>query len=178
MELQIAHDVLNSVVARRGLLWEKISAFQEHVSSLDGAATHKLGEPQEKLMQEYYPLKHYFEGGLYTREIFMPKGHVTVSFIHKQQHPSFLMEGKVSFINDEGRIETISAPHTVFTQVGTQRIFFIHEDTKWVCVYKTDATNIEDAEKEIYANSYKQLPKKIIKKALQCQKKNNQICQD
>ena len=163
-------EILNAVHYHKGLLWDKISAFTKHLSSLDNAATHKLGKPQEKLMREYYPLKHKFEGGLYTREIFMPKGHVTVSFIHKQQHPSFLMEGKVSFINDEGRIETISAPKTVFTQVGTQRIFFIHEDTKWVCVYKTNATNVEEAEKEIYASSYKQLPQKIINKAIQlCQ---------
>ena len=41
------------------------------------------------------------------------------------------------------------------------------KDTKWVCVYKTDATNVEEAEKEIYASSYKQLPKKIINKAIQ-----------
>ena len=51
-------------------------------------------------MKEYYPLKHHIEGGLYTREIFMPKGHLTISFIHKQQHPSFLMKGKVSFVNE------------------------------------------------------------------------------
>ena len=117
-------------------------------------------------MQQYYPLKHHMEGGLYTREIFMPKGHLTVSFIHKQQHPSFLLQGKVSFLNDEGKIVTIEAPHTVFTQVGTQRIFYIHEDTKWVCVHKTNATTVEEAEKEIYASDYKQLPKKIINKAL------------
>ena len=160
-------EILNAVHYHKGILWDKIASFKDHLTSLEGAATHELGKPQEELMQDYYPLKHHFEGGLYTREIFMPKGHVTVSFIHKQQHPSFLMEGKVSFLNDEGRVETISAPHTVFTKVGTQRIFFIHEDTKWVCVYKTNATNVEEAEKEIYANSYKQLPKKIINKAIQ-----------
>ena len=37
--------------------------------------------------------------------------------------------------DDEGKVITIEAPHTVFTQIGTQRIFYIHEDTKWVCVY-------------------------------------------
>ena len=100
-------EILNAVHYHKGILWEKIASFKDHLSSLDGAATHELGKPQEEM---------------------------------------------------------------VFTKVGTQRIFFIHEDTKWVCVYKTDATNVEDAEKEIYANNYKQLPKKIINKAIQlCQ---------
>ena len=159
-------DILNAVHYNKGILWDKISAFHEQISVLEGAATHEVGKPQEELMQQYYPLKHHMEGGLYTREIFMPKGHLTVSFIHKQQHPSFLLQGKVSFLNDEGKIITIKAPYTVFTQVGTQRIFYIHEDTKWVCVYKTNATTVEEAEKEIYASDYKQLPKKIINKAL------------
>jgi len=157
-------DILNSVHYNKGILWDKISAFKEQLSFIKGAATHELGKPQEKLMEENYPLKHKFEGGLYTREIFMPKGHVTVSFIHKQQHPSFLVKGKVSFVNDQGKIETISAPHTVFTQIGTQRIFFIHEDTTWVCVYKTNATTVEKAEEEIYASNFKELPQKIINK--------------
>ena len=170
MELNIANQVLESINHTQGSLWEKISAFREQISDLEGAATHELGKPQEKLMKEYYPLKHHFEGGLYTREIFMPKGHLTVSFIHKQQHPSFLLEGKVSFLNDAGKIITIEAPETVFTQVGTQRIFYIHEDTRWVCVYKTNATTVEEAEKEVFALKYTELPKKIITKKLKlCQ---------
>ena len=159
-------ELLYAVHNNKGLIWDKISSFQQQVSEIQGVAKHNLGMPQEELMKEYYPLKHHFEGGLYTREIFMPKGHVTVSFIHKQQHPSFLLEGKVSFLNDKGKIITLTAPETVFTQIGAQRIFFIHEDTKWVCVYKTKATTVEEAEKEVYATNYKQLPKKIIKKAL------------
>ncbi len=163
-------EVLNAVHYNRGLLWEKIEQFKLQLSSLEGAATHERGKPQEKDMRENYPLKHHFEGGLYTREVFMPKGHVIVSFIHKKQHPSFLLKGKVSYLNDDGVVETIKAPHTVFTQIGTQRIFYIHEDSIWTCVHKTNATTVEKAEKELLAESYKELPKKIINKNLElCQ---------
>ena len=146
-------DVLNAVQYNKGILWEKIDAFRKQISNLEGAASHEIGKPQEQLMKEYYPLKHNFAGGLYTREISLPKGHVVISFIHKQEHPSFLLKGKVSFINDRGRIETISAPHTVFTTVGAQRIFYIHEDTKWACVYKTNAKTVEEAEMKIFASN-------------------------
>lgn len=164
-------DILNSINHNRGLLWEKIEEFRLQISQIDGAANHKCGEPQEELMKKYYPLKHNFEGGLYTREIFMPKGSLNVSLIHKQQHPSFLVKGKLSYLTDEGVVKKIEAPHTIFTQIGTQRVFYIHEDTTWICVYKTDATTPEEAEKEIYAESFYELPKSIIDKQLL-------LCQD
>ena len=73
MELSIAHDVLNSVVAKRGMMWEKIEELKKQMSQLNSVATHELGSPQEELMKEYYPLKHHIEGGLYTREILCRK---------------------------------------------------------------------------------------------------------
>jgi hypothetical protein len=82
--------------------------------------------------------------------------------IHKQQHPSFLLKGKVSYLTDAGEVETIVAPTTVFTQIGTQRVFYVHEDTSWCCVYKTDAKTFEEAESEVYTEDYKDLPLELI----------------
>ena len=90
--------------------------------------------------------------------------------IHKQQHPSFLLKGKVSYLTDEGIVETIEAPHRIFTQTGTQRVLYIHEDTEWCCVYKTDAETFEEAEADVYTDDYKNLPQETIKKIqLLCQ---------
>jgi hypothetical protein len=83
--------------------------------------------------------------------------------IHKQQHPSFLLKGKVSYLTDEGEIKTIVGPHTIFTQTGTQRVLYIHEDTNWCCVYKTDAKTFEEAEADVYTDNYRDLPKIVIK---------------
>ena len=87
-------------------------------------------------------MKQHIEGGLYTRELFMPKDSVVISMIHKQQHPSFLLKGKVSYVTDDGDINTIVGPTTIFTQTGSQRVLYIHEDTEWACVYRTDKKNI------------------------------------
>ncbi len=90
--------------------------------------------------------------------------------IHKQQHPSFLLKGKVSYIADNGDVKTISAPHTVFTQVGAQRVIYPHEDSIWACVYKTEATNVEDAELEIYVEDFEKLGHEVINEIMeQCQ---------
>jgi hypothetical protein len=94
----------------------------------------------------------------------MPKGSVVVSMIHKQNHPSFLLKGELSYLTDDGEVVTIKAPHKIFTKIGTQRVFYMHEDCTWCCVYKTDAKTFEEAEADVYTNDYKDLPNELILK--------------
>ena len=171
MELQVAHDVLSSIILKRGLLWEKIDEFKTQLNKIDGVVNHTVGMPQEEEVKELFPLKQHIEGGLYTRELFMPKDSIIVSMIHKQQHPTFLLKGKVSYITDEGEIKTIKAPYTIFTQIGTQRVFYMHEDSDLCCVYKTEAKTFEEAEADVYTDNYMELPQELINK-------NKVLCQE
>lgn len=158
-------NILQYVHQNRGLLWENINTFKENVLSHNGSVKHHTPE-MEKMM----PVTHYLKDGLYTREIFMPKGTLVVSFIHKQNHPSFFLKGEMSVLLDTGEVKRIKAPMKVMTEIGTQRVAYIHEDTTWVCVYRTDAKTIEDAEEEVYTDNYKDLPEHVIlNKKLLCQ---------
>lgn len=157
-------QLISEIPARRGVMWEKIAQFQTQLQEMQGCLTHQAGDTQSEKMKAVLPLKQTLEGGLYTRELFMPQGSLIVSMIHKQQHPSFLLKGKVSYLKDDGTIETITSPHKIFTQIGTQRVLYIHEDTEWCCVYKTDATTFEEAEADVYTNDYRELPYEIINK--------------
>tara|TARA_R110002050_G_scaffold39677_2_gene97265 strand:+ start:813 stop:1337 length:525 start_codon:yes stop_codon:yes gene_type:complete len=163
-ESNIAHKVLGAIPMIRGMMWEKIKRFQDKMNEIEGALNHTAGNPQSDEMKKACPLKQNIEGGLYTREIFVTKGSIIVSMIHKQDHPSFLLKGKVSYVTDEGEIKTISAPKTVFTKTGTQRVFYVHEDTQWCCVNKTEAKTFEEAEADVYTNDYNELPKELIHK--------------
>ena len=163
-------DLIQGINSNRGLMWEKISTFVEQLNGVDGYLSHKAGTTQSEAMEERYPLKQTLEGGLYTRELFMPKGSLVISMIHKQQHPSFLLKGKVSYLADNGEVRTINGPTTIFTQTGTQRVLYIHEDTDWCCVYKTDKKTFEEAEADVYTDDYKNLPLELIeKRKLLCQ---------
>ena len=158
-------NILEYVHKNRGLLWENIKTFKENVLVHNGSVKHHTPE-MEKLM----PVTHHLKDGLYTREIFMPKGTLVVSFIHKQNHPSFFLKGEMSVLLDTGEVKRIKAPMKVMTEIGTQRVAYIHEDTTWVCVYKTNAKTIEDAEAEVYTEDYKELPEYVIlNKKLLCQ---------
>lgn len=156
--------ILEYVQQNRGVLWEKIKAFNDHLQSLDGAVV-----ANSDGMKEQFPLKHHIKDGLYTREVFMPSGSLVVSYIHKHNHPSFFMKGDMSVVLDTGEVTRIKAPMVVQTDIGTQRVAYMHEDVTWVCVYKTDKTTVEEAEKEIYTQDFTELPESVIKtKGLLC----------
>ena len=150
-------DILKYVHENRGILWDKIATFNEQLMSVSATAIHGTEE-----MQDQFPVTHHLEDGLYTREIFMPKGTVVVSFIHKQNHPSFFLSGEMSVLKDTGEIDRIKAPMKVMTEIGTQRVAYMHEDCVWVCVYRTDKETIEEAERDVYTSDYRDLPEHII----------------
>ena len=149
--------IISDITLNRGLMWEKIAEFQNQLESLDESISHKAGDVQSEEMMETLPLKQNIEGGIYTREVFMPKGSLVISMIHKVQHPTFLLRGKVSYLTDEETVSTIEAPHKIFTQIGAQRVFYVHEDTDLCCVYRTDKTTFEEAEADVLCNDYKEL---------------------
>ena len=161
--------ILSSIQQGEGVLWEHNEVFKNQLLEVEGVTKHQAGTEQSAEMADVYPLKQTLKGGLYTRELFMPKGHIIVSMIHKQDHPSFLLKGKVSYLTDEGTVETITAPHLIHTNTGTQRVLFIHEDTDWCCVYKTDKKTFTEAEADVYTDDYKKLPQEIINKRIECQ---------
>lgn len=171
METEVlSTDILRGISTGTGLLWDEIENFKNQLIATGKVAVHKAGTPQGEELKKVYPLKQHLEGGLYTRELFMPAGNIVISMVHKQNHPSFLLKGKVSFLTDEGTVETITAPHLIHTKEGAQRVLLVHKDTQWCCVYKTDAKTFEEAEADVYADSYKQLPQHIIeKRILLCQ---------
>lgn len=150
-------EILKNIHKDRGLLWESIEEFSVQMSDVEGAVLHHTPE-----MDDLHPLEHHLENGMYTREVFMPAGQLVVSFIHKQNHPSFFLSGEMSILMDTGEVKRIKAPMSLQTEAGTQRVAYMHEDCRWVCVYRTDKKTIEEAEKEVYTTNYRDLPEHII----------------
>ena len=102
------------------------------------------------------PLKHTFVPGAYIREIFMTKGLLLTSKIHKVEHPYFIMKGKVTVLTEEGEV-TIKAPYHGITPAGTKRLLYVHEDTVWITVHSTESTDLDEIEKEIILPTFEHL---------------------
>lgn len=113
------------------------------------------------------PLVHRFTKGMYIREIFMPKGTLLTSKIHKTEHPFVVSKGSVSVWISEDDIQTIEAPYCGITKPGTRRMLYIHEDCIWLTMHRNDddcqdLDIIEDRLIEPNDNEY--LPEEIKKR--------------
>ena len=102
------------------------------------------------------PLKHSFGDGCYIREIFMPKGQILVTKIHKITHPYFIMSGDIS-IGTESGLTRIKAPYQGITKVGTKRIIYTHEDTVFITVHATKETDLKKIEEEVIAKDFEEI---------------------
>jgi hypothetical protein len=83
---------------------------------------------------DFNPLKHMFGDDLYVREIFMPKGQLLMSRLHKYTHPHFMMKGDLSIMTEDKPVR-VKAPYWGMTMSGTKRVAYSHEDTVWITVH-------------------------------------------
>lgn len=126
-----------------------VGKFTQAISETDGY----LGD---NALHGMNPTTHNFADGQYIREIYNPANEIIVTKIHKQNHPFFLLEGKMTIITLEETI-TIEAPYYDVTKAGTQRIIHTHEPCRFVTVHRTDSLSVDDIEKEVIAESFKEL---------------------
>jgi len=128
----------------------KVQEFEEAMCQIPGA--HR-GD------WDKCPLKHTFADGIYVREIFIPKGTLIVSKIHKASHPYFVLSGDLSVLTEEGEVRIV-APYSGITPAGTKRVLYIHEDTTWITIHLnlTNTKNLEELEEDIIAKSFDELP--------------------
>ncbi|MFA6067523.1 MAG: hypothetical protein WC810_02980 [Janthinobacterium sp.] len=144
----------------------KMEVVEEKISSHDIrngilAIEKEMLKNPNALIGDAFPLKHTFTDGMYVREISVPKGYLVVTKIHKLAHPCFVLKGDCSVLTEEGP-KRIKAPYYMITPAGTKRIVYVHEDTVWVTVHKTDKTDLVKIEEEIIAKSFDELPDKVI----------------
>ncbi len=130
--------------------------YRNYVSSIDENLKTHENRIHEDIVNKINPLKHTYADGLYLREIFMPRGEIVVSKIHKVAHPFFLLKGKISVLSEEGE-HLLKAPYYCITPVGTKRMLYTHTDSIVVTVHRTFETDIDKIESEIIAKSFEEL---------------------
>lgn len=153
MEQSLIDKKINQDLQRISYFRDNIMKFEEQLVNLPGSYGDPNTPGQDKVANAINPLKHTFVDGLYIREIFMPKGQIISTGIHKKEHTYFILKGKVSVLTENG-IEQFKAPYNGITQPGTKRLIYIHQDTIWTTVHATGKNNVEDVMKEIIAEDF------------------------
>jgi len=137
VELEKIETVLNSIKTR-----SDIEAFQRYIDSLPEA----LGE-------DPFPLFHKIGAGTYTREVHLPAGHFVVGKLHKHESMVYMLQGKV-LVADEFGTRLVEAPCQFVSKAGVKRVGFVLEDVVWIDIHAVESETVEEAEKEIFADSY------------------------
>jgi len=133
------------------LFFEKIKTRQDIVEFGEYVENHPMN-----LGKDPFPLFHRFAGGMYTREMHVPKGAVIVGAIHKNPYHINVVKGKIWVVNEFGAKE-IEAPCSFTAKAGVKNIGYVLEDLVWIDTSRTDKETVEEAEKDILADSYEEL---------------------
>lgn len=128
------------------------------------AIDEKLNQLERELLslpQIICPLKHTFTKGLYSREIFMPKGTYIISETHVTQHQFAILQGSVSvWIEDVEYL--LTAPFSGITEPNTRRQLYVWEDCIWATYHPTEIQPIDGTE-EAKEQAVQQIGKMILK---------------
>ena len=92
---------------------------------------------------------HRFMNGLYYRTATMPAGTLCIGKKYKKENICVVSKGKLYVATEDG-IKLIEAPYVFNAPPGVKRVGLILEDTTWTSITRCDATNVEDAEQELY----------------------------
>ena len=112
------------------------------------------------------PVTHRFTPNMYIREVFVPAGTILTSEIHRNEHPHVLSMGKITMWDGEGGEISVSAPYCGVTKANARRVVLVHEDCIFTTFHVTEATNVEDAEKDIFVDYENVLMNEEVKKGL------------
>lgn len=80
-----------------------------------------------KMQQRATPVKHFFEGGTYVREMFIPAETLFVGRPHRYGHRVDLVVGRVLLIEEHRKVH-LDAPYSMHSTPGYQTVFYTKTD--------------------------------------------------
>jgi hypothetical protein len=94
-------------------------------------------------------VNHTFCNGMYMRELFIPKGMVLMGKIHKVPCLNICSSGDIEVATERGMVRA-GAGYTVVSPAFSQKLGYAYADTVWVNVFRTDLTEIDAVERELF----------------------------
>ncbi len=93
-----------------------------------------------KLPQLDIPVTHRYNGGIYAREITIPKGTLLTGRIYKDDHLDVMISGDVTVSGDDG-IKRLKGYNIFQGKRGKKRAGYAHEDTTWLTFHNCPQMN-------------------------------------
>jgi len=90
---------------------------------------------------------HIFSGGVYIRQLTMPKDTLAVGKRHRFATCNMLMKGEVSvYMGEDMPVQRIKAPFHFTSPPMTKKMCYFHEDSIFMNLHPTEETDLEKIE--------------------------------
>ena len=111
----------------------------------------------KELPQVSIPVNHYIHGGMYGREITIPKGTVITGQLYKFDHLDVMISGDITVSTDTGETKRLTGVNLVKGMASKKRAGYAHEDTHWITFHSFDGDSGEEIQKYITAENFEEL---------------------
>jgi len=99
-------------------------------------------------------IHHHFGTGVYGRELFIPKGNIIVSKIHRGKTFNVIAKGRIAVICPNNGYNVYDGPYCFVSEPFTKRVVIALEDTLWITSHGTHKTDLLEVEEEIIAKDF------------------------
>jgi hypothetical protein len=95
------------------------------------------------------PITHSFMGGVYIREIFIPKDTIVIGKRHRHETCNILLKGTLSiYMGRDLPVKTITGPCIFSSGPGTKKMGYSQTDVVFANIHPTEDTDLEKIENE------------------------------
>jgi hypothetical protein len=105
-----------------------------------------------ELPQPRINVRHIYGAGVYMRELSVAAGLLIIGREHAKEHECLLVRGSLVFFNGDGSQTEMQAPAEWLAPPG-RKVARVVEDMTFVNVFKTDLTDVEELEREIFVDA-------------------------
>jgi hypothetical protein len=95
---------------------------------------------------------HHFAPGVYAKEMIVPADVYITGMVHKTEHISIFLEGRMIVADGAGGSVEIAAPIVEIGKPGIKRAGHTVEQVRWITVHPTDETDIDTLESLLLTN--------------------------
>lgn len=95
---------------------------------------------------------HRFAPGVYSREMIVPADTFLTGMVHKTEHISIFLSGRMMIPDANGGSVEIVAPIVEIAKPGVKRAGYAIEEVRWITIHATYTTDLDELEKELVTN--------------------------
>ncbi len=103
------------------------------------------------------PVLHYMHGGMYAREVVIPKDTILTGAIYKFDHLDIMISGDVTVTTDTGETKRFTGYNCLKGLSGKKRAGITHEETVWITIHVAKGSHGDDIQRFLTVDSFEDL---------------------